>query len=528
MKPSKTATQPKTPWLPLFALAAIAGALRCWRIDSQSLFGDEYFAAFTAISHSSLRDFLDFVFHDDPLRGLLYSFCNFSMARLSTSPVMLHLPYILLGTLSVYLIFRLGRRMGGQRLGLIAAGLLAVSPLHIDFSREIGFYSPLLALTLLSIETLLIAVESEGISAFLPFLAVQGVFVHVHLYAHLVMALEFAWVLCFHRKSLLHFLACWAAMELLYLPWHLYLGGKLLHKNGFDSQNIYGWHPMEYGWGMLMAFGGTSAMSQHYQGADWLKNARLILALTHMALFAFGLALLRREQALKRPDWLLAVGWVPAGFLGILSLDRIFNYFFAPRHTLFLLPFYLLIAAKGVEGILALPKGARHLATAALGAIALLIAPIYQADVSFLTSKYRVTQNIIQTLRETVHAEDALVFNNPNSAVMFLYYYDRGAFVHVLLPGAYKGFGQFRLPEDFWAFNGQTRHRVFAIDDPALSVEEEPARWSHSPAISQNGLLFYLPGGTRMTDGEKVPQFFSWMDSQPGGQSRWRMAGRSR
>ena len=50
------------------------------------------------------------------------------MALLGRSVVVLRLPAALLGTLSLFLVWRMGRRHGGPVMGLCALGLLAANP----------------------------------------------------------------------------------------------------------------------------------------------------------------------------------------------------------------------------------------------------------------------------------------------------------------------------------------------------------------------------------------------------------------
>ncbi len=57
------------------------------------------------------------------------------LALLGRSVTVLRLPAALLGTLSLFLIWRMGRRHGGPVMGLCALGLLALDPWHLLISR---------------------------------------------------------------------------------------------------------------------------------------------------------------------------------------------------------------------------------------------------------------------------------------------------------------------------------------------------------------------------------------------------------
>jgi len=62
----------------------------------------------------------------------------------------LRLPAALLGTVAIWLAFQVVRELAGEHAGLLAAGLLAVSPFAIYYSNEARMYSLLLAAVLLA------------------------------------------------------------------------------------------------------------------------------------------------------------------------------------------------------------------------------------------------------------------------------------------------------------------------------------------------------------------------------------------
>jgi len=63
----------------------------------------------------------------------------------------LGLPSVLFGVASVYLLFLIGKKIADERLGLIAAFLMAISPMHIEFSQQILNYSYFVFFTLLAL-----------------------------------------------------------------------------------------------------------------------------------------------------------------------------------------------------------------------------------------------------------------------------------------------------------------------------------------------------------------------------------------
>jgi len=63
----------------------------------------------------------------------------------------LGLPSVLFGLGSVYLLFLIGKKTANKNLGLIAAFLMAISPMHIEFSQQILHYAYFIFFTLLSL-----------------------------------------------------------------------------------------------------------------------------------------------------------------------------------------------------------------------------------------------------------------------------------------------------------------------------------------------------------------------------------------
>lgn len=66
---------------------------------------------------------------------LAKDFIALSMAEIGNSPLGWRLPQVVSGTMLVLLIYLLGSQLGGSRVGLLAASLLVMSPIHLTQSR---------------------------------------------------------------------------------------------------------------------------------------------------------------------------------------------------------------------------------------------------------------------------------------------------------------------------------------------------------------------------------------------------------
>jgi len=137
-----------TPKRLLFLILVIASFLRLWGISKipVSLFGDELDVGYHA--YSILKTGKDYSGNPWPLhfqslaewRTPLYLYSTVPMvAAFGVSPLGVRLPAAIFGILGVYALFLLVRELTkDEKIGVLAAAVLAVSPWHIQYSRA-GF-----------------------------------------------------------------------------------------------------------------------------------------------------------------------------------------------------------------------------------------------------------------------------------------------------------------------------------------------------------------------------------------------------
>lgn len=142
----------------------LAGAyLRLVRLDDCALRADTI--NFWTICHSDMMAW-DVVRKwavlglDHPPTTLVITKWLIDSLRLPVTEGTLTVVPAIFGVLCIPVMFRIGLRVGGQRLGLLLAGLLAINPIHIQVSREAYHYSLLLLGSCLMLSATLDAVAS--------------------------------------------------------------------------------------------------------------------------------------------------------------------------------------------------------------------------------------------------------------------------------------------------------------------------------------------------------------------------------
>ena len=122
----------------LLAIVALGGFLRVYQIGSKGLWLDEAFSVW--MGWQPVREMLDWAARIDQHPPLYYTLLHFWM-RLGDDPATVRALSALCGTLTIPVIYLLGRRLADERVGLLAALLLAVSPFHVRFAQEARMYT---------------------------------------------------------------------------------------------------------------------------------------------------------------------------------------------------------------------------------------------------------------------------------------------------------------------------------------------------------------------------------------------------
>jgi mannosyltransferase len=132
----------KRPTLLLLAIIALGTFLRLYHIGANGLWIDEAFSIWMA--RQPPGEMLQWLVRIDQHPPLYYLLLHVWM-RLGDGEATLRALSALCSTLTIPVIYLLGRCLAGQKVGLLAALILAVSPFHVHFAQEARMYA-LLAL----------------------------------------------------------------------------------------------------------------------------------------------------------------------------------------------------------------------------------------------------------------------------------------------------------------------------------------------------------------------------------------------
>ncbi len=179
---------------PALALICLAGAaLRFATLDVQSLWSDE--AVTAHLLRMDLGGLWQAIPDSESTPPLYYVLAWLWTQLAGTGEVGMRSLSALLGSATIPVVWALGRRLGGERAGLVAAALLAVNPMLVWFSQEARAYALLALLAALSALLWLRLLERPATGRALAWAAVGALALATHYYAIFVVAPQALWLL---------------------------------------------------------------------------------------------------------------------------------------------------------------------------------------------------------------------------------------------------------------------------------------------------------------------------------------------
>ena len=380
-------------------LTLVALGLRSLRLGWQPLWWDEGYSVYFATE--SLSRMVRLTAHDihPPFYyGLLHSW---SALLGGPSPITLRLFSVTMGVLAIPLMAWLAANLFPQRPRtiILATLLLAFSPIHLFYAQEVRMYG--LALVLGIVATTLfwkVVTRPAGLFVLIGYIlaATLGIYTLYYLgFLLLAHALWGIWTLRAARRRMWQVVGAFAAIALLYLPWALYAGPKLVAYVGGKvlSDQDSPLNPAQYVFRHTWAFTGGHIVSRE-PALHWLTLAGMAALL----LLAIGAILRIRSGANNQTERSVTPPAAPPTlspypalwtfmlvplFLGfVLNLRLPFFPEGGERLLLYALPYVLLLTASAIDEL----WGFHHLGKAA--AILLSVSCVAGIVAFYTTPRY--------------------------------------------------------------------------------------------------------------------------------------------
>ncbi|MFC1976369.1 glycosyltransferase family 39 protein [Chloroflexota bacterium] len=212
----------------ILGLTLLAFFLRAYRLDFQSYWIDEAWSVYFAnLSPAELWHLLRTA---EPLPPFYHPATLYWVKLLGDSEYAMRFFSLLFGVMAVPFTYRLGKDLGDDRLGLIVALLMAVSPYQIWHSQEARMYSVLTAASVMSMWGFVNMYQRGGWRWWLVYVIGTEWAIMTHYLGVMLIGIQGLFLLFTWRRHWRTYLA-WGAtlifILLLLMPW-LILGGSLV------------------------------------------------------------------------------------------------------------------------------------------------------------------------------------------------------------------------------------------------------------------------------------------------------------
>ena len=192
-------------------------ALRLIHLD-KTFVGDELSTLYV-VKGTSLLDSIRTVSSDAEISPPLYFALAWLFTKLSSVPEMARVPALLAGTISIPLVYMVGRRAIGRTAGLIAATVMALNPFMIFYSTDARAYTVAIALLLGSTLTMLLAVQTGRRRWWVVYGALTCLCMYAHYTTAFVLGAQLIWLLWAHPEARRAGIIANVGAAVAFLPW---------------------------------------------------------------------------------------------------------------------------------------------------------------------------------------------------------------------------------------------------------------------------------------------------------------------
>lgn len=412
-------------WYASLAVILLAFAVRLQNLSGDSFWFDEVLTM-RVIEGGQAK-----IFSQSDHPPLFYLLTALASHLFGANEFAVRLLSLIAGTISIPLLITLGHQMGYLETGLWAALLLALSPFHIQFSQEARHYALLMTISLATFLLLHRALRQPTGKSWLAYGLLTLVNIYIHYSAFIVLAAQSLIIVLWFIVQLrqrqyrhgLYPLATALIIVFGYLPWLSRLQLVFTRNVNADvSLNNRQIVPLSI----------------------WIGNIFRAFNTTYGLLpyILFSLCLIGLYFLWRRRTW-LNVSFIIAGLILPLPLVKLFNVVRGayPRYLIYMLPFYLLLIALAIVGLLRWLRKYQWRGTAVslLPALALLI--VYTPLISYEHHRIREDwRGVYQQIEQSAAVQDIILplsltyadgFNVTDSSLFYYLQRENGNYVYL-------------------------------------------------------------------------------------------------
>lgn len=257
------------------------------------------------------------------------------------SEIAVRMPSVIMGVLSIWIVFLLGKKLFSKNVGLVAALLLAVNPLHIYYSQEARMYVMATLAVLINIFLLAKLIKGEKLNSI--FLIFSNIFILISDYiAYFIFPAQFIFLLLYKRELIRKWLLALGLAVLSGFWWLPTFLGQL-NVGSIASSNLPSWKLINGAFDFkTLPLTFVKFIIGRISLADKVMYTTLLLPVCGLFIFLLWKSVRKINQEKKLLlIWLIA----PLVIATVISVFvPIYNYF----RVLYVLPAFIILVVLGI------------------------------------------------------------------------------------------------------------------------------------------------------------------------------------
>ncbi len=430
----------------------VGSSLRLYELGKESFWIDEAATVYTTQQKASeiIDDIYTTTIHvpeyfdDGGTPPFYYVLANYWTKIIGLSEAKLRFLSVIFGTISIYLIFLIGKMIFNYKVGLVSAFIFSINYLHIYYSQEARTYSLVVFLTLLTVYFLLNALKQKKAHYWIAYVLSSTLLIYTHYFGFFVLMFEFLFLLIFwksYRKSLKSIILSGIGIFILYIPWipallrqiadreylSIYLGKNIIYDLARIFVQLNSWFTPDLetrialrsvyhsignftfasflnitllGWlTMISILSLTALLGWYFISSVFIKNRKIITDNLKDKKYVFLLM------------WFLVPILVPIAITLITPTSPVFGFV---QYTIFASPAYYLIVSKGIIE-------SKKYRTILILVVILSLLPLYSYYANFNKQQWRETAEYLKNNRAV---DEIVLVNKANHVLSLGYYYE--------------------------------------------------------------------------------------------------------
>ncbi len=397
----------------LLSILVLAGIVRVYRLDALSFWSVE--AMIVSFAKHSLRDIADFALMYRPLYLFISKLWIYAFG---TKEVVVRLLPAVLATLSVILMYKVGRSLWNRKTGLIAAFILSLSVVHVNFSREArGDFILMAGLVLMSFLTMLKILKYDKKRYYVYNMIVNALILFTNPYGIFwILTQNLCYFIFSREKNVKRWLLSMFAFSFVLVPWYIFVS-SYSPERGITWFNIPTFSDIAQTYEAFSC--GGSKIKQMGCGEEMSAQKMIIprlLMVLYTILFLIEL-LSGNAQGRKSKLKIVLLCWLV--FPGLLAY--VYSFVGMPiymyRYVLFSAPAYYLLIAHCLSRI-----GLKW--RSSILAVILVLSLVSLNNIYTLAEGRKGFREGIPFLKSRINTGDIIVLSPAEMLTIFMYYYN--------------------------------------------------------------------------------------------------------